>query len=48
MKDDKYEYQNPIDTEAYKNWRDSYLLGAVEVQIPLLRMTEENIEGIIK
>ena len=46
MKDDKYEYQNPIDTEAYKKWRDSYLLGAVEVQIPLLRMTEENIEGI--
>ena len=46
MTNDTYEYQNPMDAEAYEKWRDSYLIDAEVVQIPLLRMTEENIESI--
>ena len=42
MTNNTYEYQNPMDAEAYEKWRDSYLIDAEVVQIPLLRMTEEN------
>lgn len=47
MTNDTYEYQNPMDAEAYEKWRDSYLKDAKVVQIPLLRLTKENIENII-
>ena len=46
MTNDTYEYQNPMDAEAYEKWRDSYLKDAEVVQIPLLRLTKENIESI--
>ena len=46
MTNDTYEYQNPMDAEAYEKWRDSYLKDAEVIQIPLLRLTKENIENI--
>lgn len=46
MTNDTYEYQNPMDAEAYEKWRDSYLKDTEVIQIPLLRLTKENIENI--
>lgn len=45
---DEYELENAVNTKDYNTWRDSYLIGAKELQPPYQNLTEENIKGITK
>ncbi|MBQ9279442.1 MAG: hypothetical protein IJ215_00085, partial [Clostridia bacterium] len=44
MNDDSFRYENPVDDEAYKSWRESYLGNAKEVRVAFQNLTGENIE----
>ena len=37
---------DPVDGPDYENWREIYLEGASEIEIPIQRLTEENIAAL--
>ena len=41
-----YTLEDPIDGPAFQDWYDSWFLGAEEVEIPYMKLTEENIRSI--
>lgn len=40
------EFNASLDFEEYSRWRNSYLEGAEKIDVPYMRLTEENIYGI--
>lgn len=46
MPGDQYERNEPMDGGDYQRWRDSYVGEAREIELPLVRLTEENIYGL--
>ena len=47
MLDGKYELNTPVDLEEYNEWRKSYINDeTVQLDIPYINLTEENINGI--
>ncbi len=43
-----YYLANPMDGQEYSQWRDSYLKGAKQVQVPYADLTTDNIYAILK
>ena len=41
-----YSLESPVDGEQYGQWRDSFLDGAAELELPLLNLTAENIAAL--
>lgn len=39
-------YDDPVDVTEYNAWHDSYVVGASEVELPFMNMTEENIQSV--
>lgn len=48
LTDGSYEYDNPIDGDAYKEWLDGYIGTAKEVKLNYQPLTQENIEALTK
>lgn len=46
MKDGQYDTSHPVDASEYKQWLDTYIGGASEIQIPYMDLTAENIAQI--
>lgn len=42
----RYEDILPVDGAEYEKWRSAYIDGAVEIEIPLQKLTEENIAAL--
>lgn len=41
-----YDQSDPVDNDAYEQWRDSFVGGAEELRIPYMTLNEENIKSI--
>lgn len=46
MLDGEYERNKAVNIEEYKQWYNSYVGDAKTVEIPFVRLTQENIQGI--
>lgn len=46
MLDGKYELDKPVDLEEYNQWYNSYVGGAEKIDIPFMKLNEENINSI--